>query len=91
MRAVTVREPEFSADDLAALIVSRRDSLVRRGPHGHPLSEATDPANQFKYYVEHPIQDWALTAAQRAQDHFYAANPQLKKDSTLIFPVKKRP
>ena len=52
VRSVTVRESEWSREQVVLLLAWQRaqDEL---GPHGFPMSEATDPANQgaFEGYV----------------------------------------
>lgn len=90
MRAVTVREAEFSREDVAALIASRRAEQVKRGPHGIPLVEAMDPANQFAFEATGPAKDWAMDALHRKQELFYKQNPNAKGDPSLVFSVRRR-
>lgn len=90
VRAVTTREPEFSPDDVAALIASRRAEQVKRGPHGIPLAEAMDPANQFAFEAVGPAKDWAMDALHRKQELFYKQNPNAKGDPSLVFSVRRR-
>lgn len=68
MRAsVTVREPEYSEADLLAILASRREDQRPRGSHGRLLSEATDPANQYRYVVPLPTKDFAESALSKAR------------------------
>ncbi len=73
--SVTVTQPRFTARDRELLLASRRAEKVRRGSHGHPLSEATDPANQFGYKVPPPKQDWAQKKLNEVQEAYKKANP----------------
>lgn len=90
MRSVTTREPEFNALDVAALIEARRRQRVRKGPHGYPITEATDPLNQFAFKVPSPRRDWAMHALHKAQKAWLAAHPDDKGDPSLIWDVEKR-
>lgn len=90
MRAVTVREPEFSLEDVAVMVASRRAERVKRGPHGIPLTEAMDPANQFAFEATGPKKDWALAALKAKQDLYYKQNPKAKDDPSLVFSVGYR-
>lgn len=89
IRTVTIREPEFSNLDVAVLIEARRRRRVRRGPHGYPISEATDPDNQFAFKAANPTRDWAMKALTQAQRAWYAANPQDEGDPSLVWNVEK--
>lgn len=69
VRSVTVREPEFDDHERAVLIASKRRVV---GPHGIPLDEATDPANQFAYVGDQvPVVDFAEKAREDARDQYY--------------------
>ena len=62
------REPEFTAPDVAFLLASRRAEQAL-GPHGIPISEATDPANQYAFEAdEFPLVDWAEKTLKDAID-----------------------
>lgn len=63
---------------------------MRRGPHGYPLAEAMDPANQFGFDVGAPKRDWALKALNDKQEQFYKQFPAAKGDSSYVWDVKKR-
>jgi hypothetical protein len=89
VRAVTIREPEFSTVDTAALLEARRRARVRRGPHGYTIAEATDPDNQFAF-VAKPRQDWAMRALNQAQEAYKRDNPGATDLSSLVWDVKKR-
>lgn len=88
-RAVTVREPEYTAWDRAALLRDVADSKIRRGSHGLPLSETTDPENQFAYEAETPAMDWAQKALDDAQEAYKKQNPKASLGA-LLWRVKKR-
>lgn len=90
VRAVTVVEPEWSAEDRALLVASRRAERVKRGPHGYSLEEAMDPANQFRFDPGKPRRDFAMKALQDAQRAYFKANPDARDDRSLVWDVKKR-
>lgn len=71
VRSVTVSEPEFSADDLALLISSRRAERAPRGPHGVLLSEATNPDLQGEWEVPLPIQDFVEKKLKTVKDAYH--------------------
>lgn len=89
VRAVTVREPEFSAWDRAVLLADVAASRVPRGRHGLPLSEASDPANQFAFEVPTPRMDWAQKALDDAQEAFKKQNPKASMNA-LMWKVARR-
>lgn len=68
--AVTVREPEFSEWDRQRLMEVRRRANAPRGSHGRLMSEATDPANQYRFRVGLPITDHAQAALNKAQEAY---------------------
>jgi hypothetical protein len=69
---VTTREPEFSADDVAALLASRRAEAEPRNAYGVLVADATAKENQYAFVAE-PITDFALLAVERARE-------KIKKD-----------
>ncbi|GAA1148394.1 hypothetical protein GCM10009651_36330 [Microbacterium natoriense] len=90
VRAVTVREPEFSAWDRAVLLADAVDSKAPRGAHGLLLSEVTKPENQFAYDVPRtplgipmPGIDWAQKALDDAQEQYRKAFPKEPMGSKL--------
>lgn len=89
VRAVTIREPEFSAWDRAVLLADVADSRVQRGSHGLPISEASDPANQFAFEVEPPVMDWAQKAMDDAREVYRKQNPQSPMGA-LMWKVRRR-
>lgn len=89
-RSVTVRESEWAPGDVAALIASRRAEFVKRGPHGIPVAEATDPANQALFEVDLPVTDFAMQKLQREQDRYYKQYPDAKGDQSLVWSVRRR-
>lgn len=87
---MTVREPEFSAWDRALFLDLWNREKERRGAHGLPLSETTDPANQFAYDVPRnekgiptPGTDWAQKALDDAQAQYRAAYPDTPMGSKM--------
>lgn len=90
VRAVTVREAEYSAWDRAQLLADVAASKVRRGGHGLPLSETTDPKNQFAYDVPRspigiptPGTDWAQKVLDEAQEQYRKIFPNEPMGSKL--------
>lgn len=81
--SVTVSEPRFSRADKYRLLASRRAEQAPRGPHGFLLSEATDPANQFKATVPPPITDHFQVALSKAQDAWRKKNPDADVSTRL--------
>ena len=90
VRSTTVREAEFTPDEVASLLASRRAAGVRRGSHGYTIAEATDPANQFAFAPSKPVRDWAMKAMHSAQQQWYAEHPEDKGDPSLVWTVEKR-
>lgn len=68
LRAITVREPEFSDIDRKWLMDSWEAEQAPRGSHGWLMSEATDPANQGKFFVGPPTLDFAAKAEIEARE-----------------------
>lgn len=92
VRTVTRREPEFShADKVALLALDAYEADL--GPHGLPLSETTDPANQRAYVAENPVMDWAARAISDAQRKYYKQFPDESGDGHLwgVKRVQSRP
>jgi len=87
VRSVTSAEPEWRTEDVDILLASRYDELSR-GSHGVPMSEATDPANQFAY-VSTLRTDWA---ARSQADAIAAARRAADKDASFagVFAVVQR-
>lgn len=83
VRSVAIPEPEWSAEDVALLVASRQQER-ELGSHGIPLSEAMDPANQFKFRGQDaPKVDYAEKARKDAEAAFY------KKHDTKDNPVNR--
>ena len=89
VRAVTVREPEFSAWDRRVLADDVAASKVRRGAHGIPVAEAADPENQFAFEVPPPTMDWAQKALDDAQAAYRKQNPKAPLGA-LLWRVTRR-
>lgn len=62
VRAITVRESEYSHLDRRWLSDLLEQEQAERGSHGWLMSEATDPANQGKFFVGPPTVDFAAKA-----------------------------
>ncbi|WP_447948212.1 hypothetical protein [Microbacterium maritypicum] len=86
---MTVREPEFSAWDRALFLDLRNRERERRGSHGHTIADATDPENQFKFYVPPPTKDFAAEALQKEQESYRKRFPNVDLGS-LLWRVEKR-
>jgi hypothetical protein len=83
--SVSEREPEWSRDELDMMLAYER-VMADMGPHGHPMSEATDPqANPaaeggWVYKANsYPKTDYAARAIDRARDAYYKANPDVDR------------
>ena len=68
VRAVTVRETEFSDWDRAALLADRARDLAPRSRTGILMSEATDRKNFGRFVVPPPVTDFASKALHEAQE-----------------------
>lgn len=80
VRSVTVREREYTDDDLVALVESARQAP--RGSHGWPVDEAMsadgDPADwgaKYRWHVPPPAVDFAQKALDQAQDAYRKQYP----------------
>lgn len=88
------REPEFSRDDVQALIAFIE--MGRVGPHGHPMNEATaregDPSNnerEWDWFVDLPEVDFAQRALDQAREAYKQTYPDADMGS-LKWRVEKR-
>lgn len=70
------------------LLLAHIENVAERGPHGFPMSEATNPDNQFAYVGHGPVMDWAEKARLDNQDAYLKAHPDVSRNG-LIFPVRK--
>lgn len=91
IRAITVREPEFSHLDRTWMIESRRRDSEPRGRHGWSMSEATDPANRSKFYVPPPAVDFAAKAEVEARESAQKVYKDKFPMDALVFRVEKKP
>lgn len=89
VRAVTIRESEFTPWDRASLLRDVADSRIPRGSHGLPLAESADPSNQFAFEVEGPQMDWAQKALDDAQAAHRKRNPNAPS-TALLWKVRRR-
>lgn len=60
--SVAASEARFTAHEVGVLLAARRRARAPRGPHGHLMSEATDPKNVGKYKASTPVVDFAEQA-----------------------------
>lgn len=90
VRSVTVREPEWSPDDVAALLASRREQFAPRGSHGILISESTDPALKDAWEVDLPTRDFATALLHASQDTYFKQYPTAKGDSSLLWRVRRK-
>ena len=81
----TVREPEFSPRD-RDLALAQQKADAEMGPHGIPMPEAFDKANQFAFVAE-PVVDFAARAIAVAAD---ARRKQHKDDPNAMHGVSFR-
>jgi hypothetical protein len=90
VREVTVTEPEFDDEQVSWLLAS--EALEADiGPHGQPMSEATDPANEFAYKApKRPVIDHAERARMSAADRYHKEWPDASRHGEL-WTVEKRP
>lgn len=87
VRAVTRREPEWSAVDReSVLAVLERRRMI--GPHGHPIDEAmspdADPSSwdaKYKYVVLPPRRDYAQKALTDEQEAYRKKYPDADMSS----------
>ena len=83
-----VREPEFTPDEVARLIESRRFERSL-GPHGFPMDEATDPANQWVFEGA-AVTDWAEKARLDKLDRMRTENKDANFNGVTVQVRKKR-
>lgn len=94
VRSVSVTEPDWSPEDVA-LLVESRVAEQDMGPHGIPMSEATDPANQYAFQgTDFPRIDYAEKARREKADAYYNQYDTDKKNPMKrhghIWLVKRR-
>lgn len=93
--AVTVRESEYSDRDRALLLQSWDEEHTPRGPHGVPVAEATDEANNplspaaTGRFEAEPVIDFAQDAIEKAQEARRKALSNPDDDWPLIWRVKR--
>lgn len=83
MRSVTIREPEFSDWDRAALLADRARDLAPRSRTGILMSEATDRKNFGRFVVPEPVTDLSSKALQDAQESWKALHGERSLDNLL--------
>lgn len=88
VRVVTVREAEFSAEDVEWLLASRRRSRIPRGSHGVPLAEATNPTFQYDWEVGLPVTDFVHKKLAAAKEAYRKQYPDADMGS-LIFSASR--
>lgn len=80
-RTVVVREPEFDTHE-RALILAHLSNVADDGPYGVPLSKATAGPN-FRA-KEVPIENYAVSAAMRAQKAYYESYPEMRERADAL-------
>lgn len=95
IQTVEYRESEFD-DEQVALMLAYARHTADLGPHGHPMSEATDSrANPneydggYRYVAENPVTDWAEKTRLDRIDEWKKEAGENANLNGLIFPVKK--
>lgn len=83
IRSVTVREPEFSDWDRAALLADRARELAPRSRTGILMSEATDRKNFGRFVIPDPTTDLAAKALHDAQEAWKELNGERSLDNLL--------
>lgn len=91
VRAITVREPEYSHLDRSWMLESRRRDAEPRGRHGWLMSEATDPANRAKFFVPPPTVDFAEVAHAKAKEDAQKIYKDVYPMDSLVLKVEKKP
>lgn len=81
--AVTTREPEFGDADRIALHAARDEQHAPRGRHGILLSDATDPAKQYRWKVPLPTLDFAQAELDKTKARYLKAYPDVDADALL--------
>jgi len=87
VRSVSIPEPEWTREDVAMLVVSRHAERSI-GPHGLPMSEATDPANQWAFETGR-VMDWAEKKRLDDIEAYKKENPDQNMHG-LTFNVRKK-
>lgn len=90
VRAVTVREAEFSRADVALLLASRRAARVPRNRLGIPFAEATDPARQYDWEVPLPVTDFTVRKLNAETAAYRKSFPDADMDSLIFTTVPKK-
>jgi hypothetical protein len=90
--AIVTREATFRPQDVDMLL-AHLENVADKGPHGIPMSEATDPANQFAFEGQGPFVDYAAKAQKDKQDAYYrehdSKNNPVNRNGH-IFTVRRR-
>jgi hypothetical protein len=100
VRVVTTREAEFDEEQVD-LLLAVQELNADRGPHGQPMSEATDPQGApgvrgkkpggWHYRAKTVATDYAAAALREAQDARYADEAAQVHRETDIWVVEKVP
>ena len=64
----SISEPRFTPDDVAVMLESARHDR-ELGPHGYPMSLATDPATKGRIKVDATV-DFIEQAIRNTQDQY---------------------
>ncbi|MFT4281171.1 hypothetical protein [Microbacterium sp.] len=88
-RIVTVREPEYSENDMLLILASRREDQRPMSRTGLPLDVATDPRNDGQF--EHiPTTDLALKDSNKVQKDFRDRYGDVVDVDALIWETRLR-
>jgi hypothetical protein len=95
VRTVHYREPEWDGEQWALMLAYDR-YMADIGPHGHPMSEATNPAADpnnyeggYRYFVDPPVIDWVEKSRLDAAEAHRAQLGDNANMHGLIFPVRR--
>jgi len=73
---------DFSPVDIG-LLLAAREMQADVGPHGLPMSVATNPENQFAFEAGLPVTDWASRTLAAEQKNYYASYPDADRSGHL--------
>lgn len=82
---MTAREPEFTSSE-TALFLAYQLQKADLGPHGIPMSEAMDPANEHAFTAANggvPSIDFAEKAIEDAKDAYYDSWPDANRNGHM--------
>ena len=84
VRTVTLRESEFTPEQVDLLLAAHLIDIEPRDELGIPISQALDPANEFKWMPpKAPTIDWALKSRDDSRDSYYEKYPDMSRNGHL--------